>query len=456
MLPSGAWLRHSIRCRWTRRRQQTSRKRITSTSITKRLKHSQLSHVPEDSEPDSPSLSSRDATKDNGELGRRQGALPGLHATHKPLALPDIRTCNIYILQACKAGDTAKAWRIYDWIRARKQPDVYTHSILLNDAKKRDDFPAMEQMLAEAEKEGLLSESPYIVADLLHAIYLSERKREDGGTPFATMLSTYQSYFEVQPLKDLGLLPEHYLQPPSPSLMQPPPPPLGMMIIAFLAQFEGRLTFDILFKRYCDHVNHAHPIISPLAVTDHTANAYMMGLGRQKQTLHLCTSVVDYMLRLNKSPPTKTLERNTVKYAVPTVQTWSILLAAFLRHGQRLAAQRVLGLMFRRGLEPNQVTWNTLISGHAALQDVDGALSALRGLKGEGFEMDEYTVAGLGRIRDRRRVIEALQESDELEEIEERAASSPVDDGGKQVASDSDQKRPQKVVFTPLSSLRSG
>lgn len=380
-----------------------------------------------------------------------------MHLTPKPLAPPDIRVCNMNILEACKAGDTATAWRMYDMIRAQRlKPDVYTYSILLNDAKKRYDVAAMEQILSEAGEEGLLSQSPFIVADLLHAIYLSERKREDGGTPFTTMLSTYRLSFQVQPLKDLGLLPEQYRQPPSSSLMRPPPPPLGMMIIAFLAQYEGRLTFEVLFNRYRDHINHAHPIISPLAATDHTANAYLMALGRQLRTLPLCTSVVQYMVRMSKLPAAAAHGGDMVKYAAPTVQTWSILMAAFLRHGQRLAAHKVLLMMRSRGLEPNRVTWNTLISGHAALQDVSGALSALRGLKEEGFEMDEYTLKGLGRIRDRRRLLEALQESDELEDIEERAASSPVDDGGEQAAVESEQSRPQKVVFTPLSSLRGG
>jgi pentatricopeptide repeat protein len=377
--------------------------------------------------------------------------------TLKSPAPRDIKSCNINILEACQAGDPATAWRIYDSMRAwMLKPDVYTYSILLNDAKKRDDVAAMEQMLSEAGEEGLLSQSPFMAADHLHAIYLWERKREDGGTPFTTMLSTYRMSFHVQPLKDLGLLPEHYHQPPLPNLMQPPPPPLGMMIIAFLAEFDGRLTCEALFNRYCDHINHGHPTISLLAATDYAANAYLMGLGRQLRTLHLCTSVIQYMLRPSKMPAAAAHRGDVVMHATPTVQTWSILLAAFLRHGQRLAANKVLSMMRSKGLKPNLVTWNTLISGHAKLQDVDGALSALRGLKEDGFEMDDYTLKGLGRIRDRRRLVEALQESDELEEIEESAASLPTDGGGEQVAVESDQSRPQKVVLTSLASLRGG
>lgn len=461
MRPSGAWLRRSNRFRWTCLRQNSTKTPIPYRSTTKWLRLPQRADVPELRERRSSSLKPQDVPQGNTELDWEKGVLhltlnPPPNMPPKLLRRPNIRRCNVHMLEACRAGDTATAWRIYDLIRAaRLKPDVYTYSILINDAKKRDDVDAMEQMLVEAWEEGLLSQSPFIVTNLLHAVYLSERRKEGGGAPFTAMLSTYQQHFELQPLKDLGLLPEYYEQPPSPSLMRPPPPPLGMMIIAFLVQHEGRFAFEVLFNRYRDHVNHRHPIISPLAMTDHTANAYLMALGRQLRTLPLCTSVVHYMLRLSKLPTEARDGSENIKHAAPSVQTWSILLAAFLRHGQRLAAHKVLSLMQSKNVKPNQVTWNTLISGHAALQDVDGALSALRSLKEDGFEMDDHTLRGLGRISDRRRLMEALQEADELEQIEERAASSPADDDGWEVAPDSDEK-PQQVNFTPLPSQRGG
>ena len=340
------------------------------------------------------------------------------------------------------------------WAQELK-PDVYTYSILLNDAKKRDDSAAMEQILADAGEEGDLSQCAYIVADFLHAIYLSEQKREDGA-PFTSMLSTYQLYFEVQPLQDLGLLQKRYQQRSTPSLMPPPPPVLGMMIVAFLAQHQGEFNFAALFIRYRDHVKRGHPIISSLAATDHTANAYLMALARNLHTLHLCPSVVEYMVETSKERSTRRLSDYVTKHAAPTVQTWSILLAAFLRHGQRLAALKVLDMMRAKGFPPNLVTWNTLISGHAALQDVGGALSALRGLKEAGFEMDESTLVGLGRIRDRRRLVQGLRASEELENIEERAASSSPDDGDEQAMLESEQSRAEEAVLTPLSSWSGG
>ncbi|MCJ1361649.1 hypothetical protein MMC16_000749 [Acarospora aff. strigata] len=317
-------------------------------------------------------------------------------------------------------------------------PDAYTYSILLNYAKRREDRDGIDQILADARHDGTLEKSPFIIADLLHVVYLRER-RERNGAVFTTLLSTYQLFFDVQPLKDLGLLSDEYYQPPSPNLSQPPPPPLGMMIVAFLIQSEGH-TIQALFRRYRDHVDRAHPIISSLAATDYAANAYLMALGRDFQTLHLCTGVVEYMLRSPHATPRSTPRGDVVEHAVPTVQTWSILLAAFLRHGQRMAARKVLDMMRKRRLEPNLVTWNTLISGLSRLQDVNGALSALRDMKDAGFEMDHRTLEGLGWIRDRRNLLQALKESDQEQDDEDFSDDDPDLDGGHHIESDGEQR----------------
>lgn len=358
------------------------------------------------------------------------GCYYGSKIVHKVVG-NDIRfrlmTYNINIQEACKAGDTHMGWRIYELIRdTRIGPDAHTYSILLNDAKKRGDGDAIERIISDARDDGILMKSPFIVTDLLHAIYKAQRKQEDGAI-FTTMMSTYQTFFEVQPLKDLGLLPRQFYQPPSTSLMQPPPPPLGMMIIAFLVQFEDLPALPRLYDRYRKLVEQAHPVISPLAATDHTSNAYLMALGRQLGTLQLCTSVVEHMLHSSQSTVTHPPGSDVVQQSGPTVRTWSILMAAFLRHRQRLAAGKVLRMMRKRGLKPNLVTWNTLISGHAGMQDAEGAVFAMRSMENAGLEADQRTMEGLGRIRDRRRLLEALEKADQKEEVEEAEANSPLE-----------------------------
>lgn len=331
---------------------------------------------------------------------------------------------NLDILEACKAGDTQTGWRIYDKLRkSSSRPDAYTYSILLNAAKKRSDKYAIDQIVSDARDDGTLMKSPFIVADLLHAIYLSERKRRNGAV-FAAMMSTYQLYFDVQPLKDLGLLPDQFYQAPSTSLMLPPPPPLGMMIIAFLVQFEGHRALPRLYASYRNLVEQAHPVISPLAMTDHTSNAYLMALGRRLRTLPLCTSVVEDMLRSFQSTVKLPSEGAVAQYATPTVITWSILLASFLRQRQRLAAGKVMRMMHKRGLKPNHITYNTLISGHARMQDAEGAVSALRSMENAGITANRRTMEALGWIHDRRRLLSALEKAEQ----EEEAGEAEVDD----------------------------
>ncbi|KAI9875926.1 MAG: hypothetical protein M1830_007732 [Pleopsidium flavum] len=377
----------------------------------------------------SPSQNGRDVTpllrrdRDHSNEGRHYGFENADQVVKKNIRWKRIKY-NIEILEACKADDTDLGWRIYETIRDTKVgPDGYTYSILLNDAKRRGDDYATERIISDARDDGTLRRSSYIVADLLHVIYKNQRKQEDGAV-FTAMLSTYQKFFEVQPLKDLGLLPDQFYQPPSTSLMQPSPPPLGMMIIAFLVQFEGLPALPRLFSRYRTLIEQAHPVILPLAASDYTSNAYLMALGKRLGTLPLCTSVVEHMLRSSQSSVTDPPGNDLVQLAAPTVQTWSILLAAFLRHKQKLAALKVLGMMRKRDLKPNRVTWNTLISGCADMQDANGAVSALRSMENEGFEADQHTMEGIGRIQDRRKLLEALEEADRKEEIEAAEAEA--------------------------------
>jgi pentatricopeptide repeat protein len=83
----------------------------------------------------------------------------------------------------------------------------------------------------------------------------------------------------------------------------------------------------------------------------------------------------------------------------PDVQSWSIFLEGFTRHGQLKLAEQVLTYMRGKGLEPNSVTWNTLLAGYASQQDFDGMLGAMRRLDASGHAWDEWTYNGLRRYR---------------------------------------------------------
>jgi pentatricopeptide repeat protein len=91
------------------------------------------------------------------------------------------------------------------------------------------------------------------------------------------------------------------------------------------------------------------------------------------------------------------------------VQTWSIFLLGFTQHGQMKLAEQVQTYMRKQGIEPNHVTWNTLIRGYAQVQDAENAAATLREAERAGMVWDVWTHKGLRRLRDRRKLEEELR-----------------------------------------------
>jgi pentatricopeptide repeat protein len=52
-----------------------------------------------------------------------------------------------------------------------------------------------------------------------------------------------------------------------------------------------------------------------------------------------------------------------------------------------------------KGLEPNAVTWNTLLKGYAGEQDMDGLLDTVGRIDEHSHPWDEWTYGGLRRFR---------------------------------------------------------
>lgn len=96
----------------------------------------------------------------------------------------------------------------------------------------------------------------------------------------------------------------------------------------------------------------------------------------------------------------------------PSVRTWSILLKAFMDNNQPRAAEKVLNMMRRSGITPNQVTWNSLAIGYARLQDIANTVDVVERFEDEGWEVDDITIQGLQVIENREALMEALQEKD--------------------------------------------
>jgi pentatricopeptide repeat protein len=71
-------------------------------------------------------------------------------------------------------------------------------------------------------------------------------------------------------------------------------------------------------------------------------------------------------------------------------------------------------MMKEKGVEPNIVTWNTLVVGYARLQDVEMTADAMSRLKHSGLKPEHITMSSLQKIRDRKALLEAMNRKEEM------------------------------------------
>lgn len=359
--------------------------------------------------------------------------------------VPRIAMCNAIILNAAEAGDFGTAWQMYEVAKANHlAPNSITYGVLLKGATLNGDFDVMEQVIREVLKDPSAMQDLRLLHDVLAAISSQNlQSPHSGRSGFRQMLALYRNYCSLAPLRELRMCGPELESPLGPTVKVQWPTPwiLAQMVASYAHMRRGEDNLIITYNNYHSLVSERHPLISQLAQTDFTANAFMKAFGARSGTLKYCPMVIKHML---EDPNTKVRIKETtstrggasqgvdsesanspsgtdvqpeadgavtlpLKQALPTVRTWSILAAAYLRHGQRLAAKKVIKLMEDRGLRPDKVAWNTLISGYAGMQDVTSAVDALERMQAAGHETDARTLIALGRLWDRGRLLNALK-----------------------------------------------
>jgi len=336
---------------------------------------------------------------------------------------PNIIHYTILIQNSLLRGDHETAWQIHNMLIENGIPtDDTLYSILLNDAKKRLDLATIRRVMDIVEKQNLFS--PYIVTDILHTTYLLDQQQKHSSTTeqrdnsFEKMLPVFCDYFFVDTLATF--IPEYYERyPASPDSAkrrfgtapqektEPSSPTLVVMMTAFLQSIRSYHDIHRLYQNLRHAADAGNPLAIKVLSTTHIYNVVLMALGRFRKAVSLCPLVVENMLK---------------SAILPTVYTWSILLNIFMLHQQPLAAEKVLDLMVARGIQPNVVTWNTLIGGYARLQDESKTADALARLEDSGAEADEVTMKVLGRISNRRALIALMMKREEREKSKVMAA----------------------------------
>lgn len=356
---------------------------------------------------------------------------------------PNLIIYNILLYNSFKGGDHETGWQIYDMIVGNGiKPDEHTYSILLNDSKLRMDHSALGRVVEMIKGSGV--PNAHIGTDVLHAIFLTDKAGKSSSvsygssqpTLFERMLPVYCEYFDPQPLFQIipffqtrfgHLISQNPAK--AESVIAPPAPPLLVMLMALLKESSAQsIINNYNWLRHL--VSSRNPVVSDLMQSTHVYNIFLMAFGRSMQTLDWCPRIIGDMRSSTKTvsaendaanddgsingkgvvaTPGAEHSNRPQDRPAPDVYTWSILLDVFISHRQPRAAEKVLTMMESRNVTPNQVTWNSLISGYARMQDVTMTVDAIDRLEKAGFQADDYTIRGMSTISDRRRLIEAMK-----------------------------------------------
>ena len=313
---------------------------------------------------------------------------------------PNTPFYNAILLTMIEARDYATAWQSFGIAQQSShfKTDAITYRVLLKGAKLSGDSSILETVLRDVNETPDLEEIR-LIGDILSAV-----GELSPGHEFPAMLAFYKQKFDLRPLQELGLCDWDVKAPEGFEVdgKWPTTFVLGQMIFACNKSQISSTNLIQRYNVYHNLVRQEHPLFAPLARDEFVANSFLLAFGRSTDTLQYCTLVIKDMLSPSPSP-------ESTPYATPTVRTWSILLSAYMFNKQKVAAEKVLKMMCDRGLTPDIVTWNTLISGYSAMQDIEGAVGAMRRMEEAGFESNARTMKGLRRLWDRSKLLEKLK-----------------------------------------------
>ncbi|KAG5995584.1 hypothetical protein E4U43_003007 [Claviceps pusilla] len=96
-------------------------------------------------------------------------------------------------------------------------------------------------------------------------------------------------------------------------------------------------------------------------------------------------------------------------HPAPTVMTFTILLRGLMNPSNRLLAEHLRQVMQENGIAPNLVTWNTVISGYAHMQNIRRTVDTLQDMEATGLKPDIYTFKAFGRLKDQAKALKLME-----------------------------------------------
>ncbi len=322
---------------------------------------------------------------------------------------PNLIIYNVAILNALRMGDDATAWRIYGVLKEEGfRPDVHTFSTLITGAKRREDWAAVDMAMDELRAFEVQPDL-WLATDILHTTYFYMHKTQRRSS-LPDLIKVYETFFSPSLLRQFGIMPPaddaDKLAPVKP---EPLPATINALLWAYVMYCPDWTVLAEMWARYRTMAASAASSASLLTRSAHIPTAFILAFARSPLTLLYCPTIVGDMLAADSGLPR------------PSLQTWNVLLYAYVRNSQMHAAEKVLQLMRQHGVEPDRVTWNSLVSGYAAQDDVGGVVDALQRMQQAGIAADGRTARALMRVRSRDALAVTLMRAEQESSAQRRA-----------------------------------
>ncbi|USW58608.1 Putative tetratricopeptide-like helical domain superfamily [Septoria linicola] len=295
---------------------------------------------------------------------------------------------NIIMLNAVEAGDIKTAMDIYHSLRDHGlQPDQYTFAILLKACKiSIDDADVLNNTIRTAIGGINVLDAPIVATEILHCLALHHTRTNYREKVFHTVADAYAQLFTVGPLRLVGLLPDGLSQVDrhrDGNRPQPRAQDIYIVLSTFLEQSFFR---------------------------DKSVAAAYETWQRFKHVIEAGEEPFASMLANEAGAKYHRMR--------PTVQTWSIFLHGFTRHGQLRLAEQVLTYMRSKDIKPNTITYNSLLSGYISERDLEGVLDTIRRMETDGLTWDEWTRKYLSRSRDKAAIEAEIRKNTEWRSLD--------------------------------------
>ena len=296
---------------------------------------------------------------------------------------PGIEVYNMLLARAAEEKDEASLRRYFEAVRdAGMQPNMVTYSITHAFYKRQRNERMRESALHEACRiDPALN--LFLATDALHAEVLDEK-------PYVDVFRRFQRIFRVRLLEDLALVPAlgtRHDPAAERRKLRPDGVTLAVMVTSYCTSERAVANIWRLYTLYRAKMrdrSRANAALRRVLLCNGSfiPHAIMLGLGKRIAGLRHVASVLDDMLG-----PDAPIEAD--------VYSWSIFLHLLTRAGRMAEAETVVRVMAEHGMEPNAVTFTTLLSGYVRLNMADRAEGVLEQMAAAGVDANVYTWTSL-------------------------------------------------------------